>query len=288
MSVIRRVPACLGVLVLALVACSAAPQQTRPMGTVASPKRGGAVQKAPAAVQVQSKPGDNSALIVSGNEVVSLLVTDPSGRRLGDDARSKQAFNEIPGGSVESNLTGSDEDEADDAGENITIPQPDAGSYSLAASGRKTGAYEFTVSGSELSGGHSISFKIRGMIASAGEEDRFTITLPPARDTLRLAGAFRLNPNSPFSYSREVRPQTLISSRAPFLPLLVFHDETIDPASVAVTANGRVLPADAGSTGQRYRLLRIPLRGQQIQVRMSAREVSSGASKEDSFVLSGQ
>ncbi len=257
------------------------------MGTVASPKRGGAVQKAPTAVQVQGKAGDNSALIVSGNEIVSLLITDPSGRRLGDDARTKQAFNEIPGGSVEANLTGTDEDESDDAGENLTIPQPDAGSYSLAATGRKAGNYEFTVSASELPGGRSVSFKIRGVIASPGDEDRFAITLPPARDTLQLAGAFRLNASSPFSYSREVRPQTLISSRAPFLPLLVFYDKSIDPTSVTVNANGQPLPVDTGSAGQGYRLLRIPLRGAQIQVRISGREVSSGASKEDSFALSG-
>lgn len=287
MSIIRPVPVCFGALALALVACSAAPQQTRPMGTIASPKRGGAAQKGPVAVQQQSKPGDNSALIVSGNEVVSLLITDPSGRRLGDDARSKRAFNEIPGGSVEANLTGTDEDEGEDAGENITIPQPDAGRWSLAAIGRKTGNYEFTVSASELPGGNSISVKIRGVIASPGDEDRFAITLPPARDRLRLAGAFRLSPNSPFSYSREVSPQTLIGSRAPFLALLVFYDDSIDPASVTATVNGQVLAADAGAGGQAHRLLRIPLHGQEIQVRISAGEISSGASKEDAFVLSG-
>lgn len=73
-----------------------------------------------------------------------LLVTDPSGRRLGLDPSTNTSYNEIPGGSYFEDSVGGGPDDATTTGhivKTIWIPSPSSGPYALSVIGTGSGSY---------------------------------------------------------------------------------------------------------------------------------------------------
>ena len=128
------------------VAISSLAVAAQQQGTTTGSKPGSAMRAVEPAT-VTSSPEPASMTIVC-QSAVDLMITDPQGRRLGDDPIAHANYDEIPSayyeaGGIDDDETGAPEE---DPAKTIFIPNPVSGSYKLTIVGAKAGKYscEFT------------------------------------------------------------------------------------------------------------------------------------------------
>lgn len=115
-----------------------------------------------------------ATLTISAHSPVDLLVTDPSGHRIGFDVAAGHVVNGIFGGQYSGR--GSEP-------QIVTVPEPSAGTYDIGAQGRDTGP--FTIDVQTLDGdGNVITTQSMTGIASPGSVQAFQASVGVAADTI--------------------------------------------------------------------------------------------------------
>jgi hypothetical protein len=147
-------------------------QQT---GTVVGTKPGSALHAQKATATAQKL--ETSSLHISCDSVEEVLITDPLGRRLGDNPASKAHYDEIPNAYFEAG--GIDDDETGDADDSpakiMFIPTPASGDYKLNLFLGETDHYSCELLAYDNAGKTS-STELKNDAAKAGDTPRFTIS----------------------------------------------------------------------------------------------------------------
>jgi hypothetical protein len=148
------------------------------------------VQKSDANAPRVQPSGEEASITISFHSPVSLLLTDPSGRRLGDDPSTRASYDEIPrayyeAAGLEDDETGQQED---DPAKSMFIPAPIPGQYRLKVSSTAEGAYsaDFAVQRSE---GSNSSVSLQNVPIALNQTQTFTLTYgTAAKSSLHLTG----------------------------------------------------------------------------------------------------
>lgn len=118
------------------------------------------------------------------NSAVALVLADPENRRLGSDPRHHQAYDEIPGASIDS--AGREDGESgapEDPSEVIHIVNPQPGRYTLTLIGARDGTYSCWISAT-LGNGASAKISLRNKPLELDQVERVAFTLQPKANSL--------------------------------------------------------------------------------------------------------
>ncbi len=123
-------------------------------------------------------------MTISCQPGVDLMITDPKGRRLGDDPLAHAHYDEIPNAYYEAG--GIDDDETgepeEDPAKTIFIPDPAAGSYKLTVVGAKAGKYSCQFTGQDARGALEPA-ELKDVAIGADEVQVFMVRFPASADT---------------------------------------------------------------------------------------------------------
>ena len=168
----------MGLLFVAACLCPLASAQKT--GTVVGSTPGSAVRQSPKAVPSAPKP-ETSSLTISCDSVADVMVTDPRGRRLGDDPKAHQHFDEIPNAYYEA--TGLDDDETGEADDSSTkllfVPTPVAGDFKVTVFTQQSETYSCELLGYDNAGANS-KLELNEIAAKPDEVQRFTVSFSGA------------------------------------------------------------------------------------------------------------
>jgi hypothetical protein len=164
------------VCMLVCLAITALSQQT---ATVVGTKPGSALHAQKASGTAQKL--ETSSLHISCDSVEEVLITDPMGRRLGDNPANNAHYDEIPNAYFEAG--GTDDDETGDADDNpakiLFIPTPASGDYKLTIFLGETDHYSCELLAYDNAGKTS-SAELKDDAAKSGDTPRFTISFSGA------------------------------------------------------------------------------------------------------------
>lgn len=145
-------------------------------GTATGTTPGSAVRQAPKATPAAPK-ADTSSLNITCDSVANVTVTDPRGRRLGDDPKAHAHYDEIPNAYYEGG--GLDDDETGEAEEDpakiLFIPTPAAGDFKVTVFLEKTGTYSCDVTAYD-SAGRTSKAETGEIEGKEGDVQKFTVT----------------------------------------------------------------------------------------------------------------
>ena len=109
------------------------------------------------------------------------MITDPQGRRLGDDPIAHTHYDEIPNGYYEAG--GIDDDQTgapeEDPGKTIFVPDPAAGTYRLTITGAKANKYSCQFTGQDSKGTREPA-ELKDVPIEADEVQSFAVRLSAA------------------------------------------------------------------------------------------------------------
>jgi hypothetical protein len=168
----------LGLTCILALCCSAAfGQQT---GAIVGAKPGSALHAQKAAPAAGPKL-ETSSLTITCDSVANVTVTDPRGRRLGDDPKAHAHYDEIPNAYYEGG--GLDDDETGEAEDNpakiLFIPTPPSGDFKLTVFLDETDHYSCDLLAYDNAGGTSKT-ELKDDNAKPGDTQRFTVTFSGA------------------------------------------------------------------------------------------------------------
>jgi hypothetical protein len=164
---------------LCILICIGAPAfgQT---GTAVGSKPGSALHAQKAAPAAGPKL-ETSSLTITCDSVANITVTDPRGRRLGDDLNAHAHYDEIPnayyeGGGLDDDETGEADD---DPAKILFIPTPPSGDFKLTVFLGETDHYSCDLLAYDNAGNTSKT-ELKDDNAKAGDTQRFTVTFSGA------------------------------------------------------------------------------------------------------------
>jgi hypothetical protein len=166
-------------------------------------------------------------------ELVSeLRLTDPRGRRLGFDPRSKKQIQEIPRAGY------------GEAGQTmpmleLEVLRPLDGTYTLEVLGTRSGRYDFSLYGVDSNGDSTSHLNVDGIPTAPGVAHRyvFTYASAPNAPTPNLTGAWGQGARL-LTYAHPIGPRTELPPGQRRVALIVFYAATIVPESFRATLNG--------------------------------------------------
>ena len=129
-------------------------------------------------------PPPVSLTIRCENSGVDLVLSDPLNRRLGNDPAHHQAYDEIPGASIDS--AGGEDGETgtgeEDPAEVMSIVDPEPGRYTLTLIGARDGTYSCWISAS-LANGASAKINLRNQPLELDQVEQVEFSFEPKADS---------------------------------------------------------------------------------------------------------
>lgn len=120
-------------------------------------------------------------MTIACQSAVDLMITDPQGKRLGDNPIAHTHYDEIPNAYYEAG--GLDDDETgaseEDPAKTIFIPDPAAGIYKLTIVGAKAGKYSCQFTGQDGKGTRE-PVELKDVAIGADEVQVFEVQFPAA------------------------------------------------------------------------------------------------------------
>jgi hypothetical protein len=118
-------------------------------------------------------------MTIACQSAVDLMITDPQGRRLGDDPIAHAHYDEIPrayyeAGGIDDDETGAPEE---DPAKTIFIPDAKAGAYKLRVVGAKSGKFSCQFFGQDSKGTRAPA-ELNDVPIEADEVQIFTVRFP--------------------------------------------------------------------------------------------------------------
>jgi hypothetical protein len=140
------------------------------------------VRAAPAASS--PAPTDSSALWIKSKTRVTILLTDPKGRRLGYDPKSAKTLQEIPEAKcdlefITNRYTG---DEKDEAYEELSLEPAMEGQYRIDVFALQEGPFEVNISALSRNGSSEPTRDLEGMVRQ-GQTKTFRLTFDASPNT---------------------------------------------------------------------------------------------------------
>jgi hypothetical protein len=191
---------------------------------------------------------DMTGLTVSFHSPGELLITDPSGRRLGADLLTNASFQEIPNSAynnepLEDDDTGVPDDDSDTM-KDIEVVSPATGDYTLTITGTGNGTYDMEIQGLDANGQPSLS-TFSGVPISTNQVQTIVIHYDSAPGTqLQLSGGFDGGGQRPkdvnhfLSYGNPTSNHVSLAAGRASFPLLIFYSDTVLPSTFSATLGG--------------------------------------------------
>lgn len=181
-----------------------------------------------------------------------IILTDPQGRRTGQDPLSGQTYNEIPFSSYE--ITGYDTHADDgttsvepgDMSKVVEVADPIPGEYTVTVTGTGAGSYDLDIRLLDASYNSSIK-EMAGLPISPGAVYKFKYAyVPPLVDNSepQLVGGFDGGGQRPrdvnklLTYANPTESQTTLQAGTTTFPLVVIYDGNVIPATFKADLNG--------------------------------------------------
>ena len=132
----------------------------------------------PATATIAPEP---ASMTITCQSAVDLMITDPQGKRLGDNPIAHTHYDEIPNayyeaGGIDDDETGASEE---DPSKTIFVPNPAAGSYKLTIIGSKAGKYSCQFTGQDGKRTHEPA-ELKDIPIGIDEAQVFLVRLPGA------------------------------------------------------------------------------------------------------------
>ncbi len=194
-----------------------------------------------------------SKIIATFHSPVQLLLTDPSGRRLGVDPVTGEAYDEIPNAYYDD--VGLDDDETGDREidppKQLYLPRPDSGDYSLTVLGTGDGTYTADFVAADANGTESTS-QIQDVPIATGQIQNLSFhydSTAGSTSTLQLAGGYDGGGQRPrdvnkfLSYGNPSESQTQLPAGTQTFPLLIFYASATDPSTFSAVLDGNDITA---------------------------------------------
>jgi len=209
---------------------------------------------------------DNHVRIVF-HSPVTLLLTDPQGRRLGDDPATGQSFEEIPGayyesGGIEDQETGEPDD---DPTKVLYVPDPVSGDYALQVTGTDNGTYSSEFLFYDNAGALNES-DLQDVPIGLGSVQQLFFTYNSASgSTTHLQGGFNGGGQRPrdvnkfLTYGNPSDSPVSVPAGSTSFPLLIFYSGESIPATFSASLNGADVHALFHPTAGASELLVLPL-----------------------------
>jgi len=168
-----------GLGVVGILVCLGATALAQQKGTSVGPVSGSAIRASKATVAAPKL--ETSSLSVTCDSVANVMITDPQGRRLGDDPKAHAHYDEIPnayyeGGGLDDDETGEAED---DPAKLLFIPTPVAGEFKVAVFLEKAGEYSCDLVGYD-NGGNTSKVALNEVPGKEGDVQKFTLSFSGA------------------------------------------------------------------------------------------------------------
>jgi hypothetical protein len=187
-------------------------------------------------------------LTVSFHSPGELLITDPSGRRLGADPLTNTSFQEIPNSAYNNEPLEDDDtqipDDDSDTMKSLEVVSPATGDYTLTVTGTGEGTYDMEISGMDANGQPTVS-AFSGVPITTNQVQTMVIhydSTPGAQ--LQLSGGFDGGGQRPkdvnhfLSYGNPTSNHVGLPAGASSFSLLIFYSGTVLPATFSATLNG--------------------------------------------------
>lgn len=190
---------------------------------------------------------DQRGLTVSFHSPGELLITDPSGRRLGFDPLTNQSFTEIPGSfyddvGLQDDVTELPADDTD-TGKSLGLVSPATGDYTLTVTGTGTGTYNMEIQGLDVNGQPSLSTFQNVPISTNLVEQMILHYDSTAGSQIQLSGGFDGGGQRPrdvnqfLTYGNPAASQTSLPAGTTSFPMLIFYAPAVIPATFSATLN---------------------------------------------------
>lgn len=190
---------------------------------------------------------DQRGITVSFHSPGELLISDPSGRRLGFDPLTNQSFAEIPGGfyddvGLQDDVTELPADDTD-TGKSLGLVSTATGDYPLTVTGTGTGTYNMEIQALDANGQPSLS-TFQNVPISTNLVQQMVIhydSTPGAQ--IQLAGGFDGGGQRPrdvnrfLTYGSPAASQTNVPAGTTAFPLLIFYGPTVIPGTFSAILN---------------------------------------------------
>jgi len=191
---------------------------------------------------------DMTGLTVSFHSPGELLITDPSGRRLGADPLTNTSFQEIPNSAYNNEPLEDDDtqipDDDSDTMKSLELVSPLTGDYTLTVTGTGEGTYDMEIAGMDTNGQPSVS-TFSAVPISTNQVQTMVIhydSTPGAQ--LQLSGGFDGGGQRPkdvnhfLSYGNPTSSHVSLPAGTSSFSLLIFYSGTVLPATFSATLNG--------------------------------------------------
>src|SRR5579859_2112330 len=231
-----------------------------------------------------------------------LILTDPSGHRLGLDPVTNTSYDEIPNSSyIASFLT--DDDPTGVAQGQANAPEvkqlmdnkPGSGQYIVTVTGTDAGTYSMPVYLTDQNGVTNFT-ELDNIPTSAGVVHKYTFTYTPpfpnsTSGAVALTGALAGNgPNSEanqfLTFASPFVAATLVPAGANNFPIVIFYGPTTDPTSFTASLNGQDVHLLFGPAAGTSQAVNIPLpNGQSTLILQINGTTSSGQIATDTQTL---
>jgi len=187
-----------------------------------------------------------TGLRIKFHSPVELLITDPQGRKLGDDPVALRFFDEIPDSyydsiGLEDDDTGTD---PTDPGKSLYIPRAASGQYTLNVTGLDTSAYSADFVALD-SNGVKTEMSLKNIPIGLNEVQTFNINYSSTPgQTIQVTGGFDgggQNPasvNTFLSYSKLASSRTTLPAGTQTYTIVIFYSPVVMPGTFSATLNG--------------------------------------------------
>jgi len=161
-----------------------------------------------------------------------LVLTDPRGRRLGREPKSRLDYKEIPRANYDSGT-------GDIEGRELEVMRPAAGRYALDVIGTAVGRYDVSVYATDRGGQSAPPLEITGVPTRTGETHRYILqyAAPP-----RISGAFGYGDRL-LSYAAPAAARTELAPAETAVTIVIVYGATIAPETFRATLAGRDVSA---------------------------------------------
>lgn len=210
---------------------------------------------------------DTSVLLLEMGSPATMLLTDPLGRRLGEDPETGNAFREIPLGNFGTDGLRNNDTKSPGPGFGIVeLLQPPVGDYELRVTGTGVGTYDLLITGTTVAGMRS-AFRMEDAPIGAGEVQtiRFTFDRQSAAGIGGVAGGFDGGGQRPrdvnkiLTYIAPGDSPIAISPPVSTYPIRLSYASELLPATFSATLNGADVTAMFRPAGGTTEAVSLPL-----------------------------
>jgi hypothetical protein len=212
---------------------------------------------------------DQTGLTVSFHSPGELLITNPTGQRLGFDPLTNQSFAEIPGSSY--NDVGLEDDETEtpddtvDPAKSLELVSPATGDYNLTITGTGTGTYNMEIQGLDANG-QPTQQVFQNVPIAPNQVQQIILhydSTPGAQ--IQLAGGFDGGGQRPkdvnhfLSYGNPSSDHTSLPAGTTTFPLLIFYSAETLPGTFSATLNGADVSSSFHPVAGGHEFVSVPL-----------------------------